>query len=91
MFNLAVQQMDLAACVCCNVVLVRDYYDCLAAVVEAFQDLHDLGAGAAVQITGRLVCQQDVQLDDEHTDECYFPTRRSCDLGGMLISASSPT
>src|SRR3546814_10894240 len=42
-----------------NIVLMGDQHDGVAFAVQFVEQRHDLGAGVAVQIAGRLVAEQD--------------------------------
>ena len=55
LFHFAVADVDDAVRVQRDVVLVRHQHDCIALLVEALEQPHDLVAGGRVQVAGRLV------------------------------------
>ena len=53
---------DVALRVGSDVLLVRHHHNCDSMLVELLKNCHDLDAGAAIEITGRLVRKQDLGL-----------------------------
>src|SRR5262249_47599286 len=62
-----------------DVVFVRHHDDCLAALIEARQKIHNLVAGARVEVAGRLIGQDHVRVIDQSAgdgDALLLATRK---------------
>ena len=76
--DLAVAELDDPRAVLGDVHFVRDQHDGDAALhVQLLEDVHDLDAGARVEVAGRLVRQQDRRLVDQ----------RARDRDALLLAA----
>src|SRR5216684_6333690 len=63
--DLAVAEMNHALCFLCHVVLVGDQDDGVAAGGELAEEIENLAAGLGVEVSGRLVGQQQRGLVDQ--------------------------
>ena len=68
-----------------------DHDDRNASLVQLLEDSHDLNAGSAVEVAGRLIREQDLGIIDQRPrngDALLLPTRK---LTGMMTLAPLQT
>ena len=68
-----------------DVVFVGHHDDGLARLVEAFEHLHDLGRGHAVEVTGGLVGQDDVGVVDQAAGDRHALLLTAGELVGTMV------
>ena len=85
----AVAHHHVALRVTSDVLLVRDHDNRNTALVELLKNSHDLHAGPAVQIAGRLVRKQHFGIVDQRARDRYALLLAAGKLARMMIFAPS--
>jgi hypothetical protein len=79
--DLTIQQLDASLCPSCEIVIMGDQHNRLAAVVQVTQDVKDHISGLRIQIAGWLIRKKDVRV-------VY---KRSCYRNPLLLTARELT
>src|SRR5688500_4076866 len=89
--NEAIAQRYCAASMLGDVVLVRDQHDGLAGRVQLLEEPHDLDASLAVEVTGRLVREQDGRIVHERARDRHALALSAGKLRGPVRHAIAET
>src|SRR5215216_1331216 len=82
---------DVALCVGGDIRFVRHHDDCDAALVQLLKNGHDVDTGAAVEITGRFICEQYFWIVDQcpgNGDALLLATRELTRM--MIFTTAEP-
>src|SRR5262245_17908885 len=85
--DFAVEQVNLAARVRRDVVFVRHQHDGLPRIVQLMKERHDFGPRRRVEISGRLVGQEDAGLVDQRPRDGDALALAARQLVGPVIHA----
>ena len=85
--NYSIAHNDVASRAGGDVLLVCDHHNRDSTLVELLKNSHDLDAGPAVEIAGRLICKQHLGFIDQRARNRYALLLAAGELARVMIFA----